>query len=163
MEIPKIKKGIYAHLPEVMNTVKLTSIAREMGVTQVWLSIRLNRLLCKTRNTYYTRRFRPADVEPVNQGIWRLGEKLLQVQLPYNPDRTAMAIAVKQALGDLFAIKFVATRLGLTECQARMRMLSSPNSTGRPSFTPEEVESLVMGVREVGLQLLSTEFYLDEE
>lgn len=158
MEIPKIKKEIYAHLPEVLRLVKAGALEREMGVRNPYISSRLNR---NQNGPYSIRSFKPSDVELLNRGMWSLGQKLLQVELTYTGERDTDVPHLKQQLQDLFIKALIQDALGISEIAVRMRMLTGANGKYRKSFTAADYERLTLAVRQVGITLLSTEFYVE--
>lgn len=160
MELEKIKKGVYAELPRLLEVVKAGAIEKEMNEFSGWISLRLRRLK-NGPNSF--RAFRDNDVEKLNQGIWQLGEKLMNTTIVWNPDRKECVANVKQGLKSVFIKEIARRKLGITKSQMDMYMSVGGRGYRRSLLSEEQVESLTMGVREVGLQLLSTEFYLDEE
>lgn len=158
MEIPKIKKEIYAHLPEVLRLVKAGALEREMGVRNPYISSRLNR---NQNGPYSKRSFKPADVELLNRGMWSLGHKLLQMELTYIGDYPQCIKHLKDTLKDLFLQQLIQDACGLTKTDVHMRMLTGAASKGRRRLTADDYERITLAARQVGITLLSTEFYVE--
>lgn len=158
MEIPKIKKEIYAHLPEVLRLVKAGALEREMGVRNPYISSRLNR---NQNGPYSIRSFKPTDVELLNRGMWSLGQKLLQVELTYTGERDTDVPHLKQQLQDIFILKLSEETFGYSNNATSVRLLTGKSAARRPHFTAADYERLTLAVRQVGITLLSTEFYVE--
>lgn len=160
MEIEKIRKGVYAELPKLLEVVKIGAIAREAGVSHGWVSGRLHRA---PNGPYCIRKFREGDMEKINRGLWALGEKLMAVNIPWSADRKECVTTLKETLKDVFVSELISRKLGITLVRVSMYMTMSEGKTRRPQFSEEEIQQIMMGVREIGLRLVSTELYLDEE
>ena len=160
-EIPKlkIKKEVYAELPKLAKLVKKGAIEKEMGVNSGWLSTRLNR----SPNGSSVRKFTPSDIDRLNQGIWQLAQKLSKITFTYCEDRTEYVQGIKEALKAFFIAELCLQKLGLEALAVQNRMSTGVIAMYRPRFTQSELERLSLGIRELAVQMLSVEYYLDED
>lgn len=160
MEIEKIRKGVYAELPKLLEVVKAGAIEKEMGVTNGWISGRLNHA---KNGPYSVRSFRGDDIDKLNRGVWALGEKLMRANIAWSADRKECVTNVKSGLKQLFIKEIAKRKLNITKVQMDMYMSLGARSRRNSLLSEEQVQRLVMGVREVGLLMVSTEYYMDEE
>ena len=160
-EMPeRIKKGVYAELPKLVEIIKVGAIEREMGVISGWVSAKLK----NTRNGKYSvRKFSEDDVRRLNEGVWRLADKLMRVKVEYSPDRATCAANVKEALKDVFMKELALRKLGWSKIELGVRTSVGASMKYRPQFTEADVEALTIGVREVAVAMLAYEYFLDKE
>ena len=159
MDLPKIKKGIYAELPSITETVKQGAIVKAAGLRPSFISDKLNHT---NDGRGYAAKFSLSDVQKVNEGLWKLGEQLVNLQIGFSEDHNTMRLIVKEALNALFLKVFLIRVLKMEEYAVRSLMYRVEVKRQRGRFTPEMVEKLTLAAREVGVRLLSTELYLDE-
>lgn len=160
MEMERFKKGVYAELPKLLEVVKAGAIEKEMGVCSGWISARL-RCISNGANSFRT--FRGNDIDKLNQGIWSLGEKLMQTNIVWSPERTECVINVKNGLKNLFIIELAKRRLNLSKSQLSMYTTLGLKSKRYFVFSELQIQQLIMEAREIGLTMLSTEYYMDKD
>lgn len=159
MDIPKIKKGINAYLPVVLDIVKAGAIEKQIGACSSYISIRLHK---QKNGPYSIRSFKQNDVDNINKGMQLLGNKLIKVNIAYTGDRITDILSLKEALSDVFIVKLIESSLGYNKTAIVNRTTVGKTCYNRKRFTEEEFEKITMAVRQVGMMLLSIEFYLDE-
>lgn len=159
MEVVRFKKGVYAELPKLLETVKAGAIEKEIGVCSGWVSSRLNRA---QNGKYSIRKFNEADVEKLNQGIWSLAQKLIAINIPYSDDRAECVKQVKESLKTLFINSLAKEKLGWEKFDLSSRMFTGATAKYRPQFTESDIEQLSIGARELAMRMLSIEYVLDE-
>ena len=159
MNIPKIKKGINAYLPVVLDIVKAGAIEKQIGACRCYISIRLHK---HKNGPYSIRSFKQNDVDNINKGMQLLGDKLIKTNIAYTGDRITDILSLKEALSDVFITKLIESALGYDQAAILNRTTIGKTCHNRKRFTEEEFEKITMAVRQVGMMLLSIEFYLDE-
>lgn len=156
----KFKKGVYAELPKLLEVVKAGAIEKEMGVCSGWISARLR---CSHNGPNSIRTFRGNDIDKLNQGIWSLGEKLMQTNIVWSSERTECSKNVKEGLKRLFINKITKKRLNFTKAQTSMYMALGARNKYNSVFSESQIQQLIMEAREIGLMMLSTEYYMDKD
>lgn len=159
MEMERFKKGVYADLPKLLEVVKAGAIEKEIGVCSGWISARLR---CAPNGPNSIRTFRGNDIDKLNQGIWSLGEKLMQTNIVWSSERTECAKNVKEGLKRLFINKITKKRLNFTKGQTCMYMALGARNKYNSVFSESQIQQLIMEAREIGLSMLSTEYYMDK-
>lgn len=159
MEEKRIKLGIYAELPKILEIVKGCAIEREIGMKKSGISTKLTHASC---GPYTKARITEADVPKLNSAIWSLGRKLSTLTVEYSYDRNILIPRIKEAFSALFILKLAVQTLGITTAVAGKRMSLGASYANLPTFTEDEVVRLTFAARQIAMRLLSTEFYLDE-
>lgn len=156
----KIKQEVYTHLPELLKYVKSKAVAAEMGKHVQWLVSRINR---QKNGKYSIRQFRPEDMEPLNQAIERIANRLLAVTINYKDDRQEVIDEIRSKLNELFIKSVIVYKMGWTDTKAKSCMVNSSSKGHHLTFTASDVQQITLSVREIAMRMLSIEYYLDQE
>lgn len=85
------------------------------------------------------------------------------ITFSYIEDRTEFVKGIKEALKPFFIAELCRLKLGLEGLALQNRMAIGVKAMYRPRFTQSDLERLSLGIREIAVQMLSVEYYLDEE
>lgn len=156
----KIRQEVYKNLPELLQYVKSKAVAAEMGKSEQWFTSRINR---QKNGKYSIRQFHPEDMEPLNQAIGRIANRLLAVTINYSECRQDVIDEIRVKLNELFIKSIVVYKMGWTDSKLRVTMANSTNKGHILSFTAADVQQITIAVREIAMRMLSVEYYLEQE
>lgn len=160
MKLERIKQGVYAELPRLLELLKAGTIEKEIGVCNGWISCRLHHAPIRQTSVC---KFREEDIRILNEGIWRIAERLMTINIVYSDDRNECSRRIKEALKPLFAMNIAVSALGLLKSDVSIRFSTGASCVKRQRFSEEHVQKLVLFVRQLAMCMMSIEFYIDEE
>lgn len=159
MNTERVKLEVYEHLPKLLETVKATAICAEINTTSQWLNGKLKRA---PSSKYSTRKFTQIDIEKLNEGIWSLARKLSVANVEYTDNRQEVIDQIKNNLSGVFLKSIAVKKMGWTESKLKIYMVKSSAKGNYLTFSKNDVQQLVLAVREVAMRMLSIEYCLEE-
>ena len=156
----KIRQEVYQHLPELLKYVKSKAVASEMGKSEQWFTSRINR---QKNGKYSIRQFHPEDMEPLNNAIGRIANRLLAVTINYSECRQDVIDEIRVKLNELFIKPLAVNKMGWSPAKIRVCMANSESKGNHLTFTVSDVQQITLAVREIAMRMLSIEYYLEQE
>lgn len=160
MDTNRVKMDVYESFPELMEVVKATAICREVGVTSAWLNGKLHR---NANSKYSIRKFSAEDVQKLNEGVWSVARKLMAANIEYSEDRQLVIDQIKERYADVFMKQIAIQKMGWSEGKIKSCMVKSSSKGRYMTFGKQEVQQLVLAMREVAARMLSIEYCVSED